>query len=46
MNSREIEQAVVDNQNLVRFAINRYFPASAMMRTYSRSAGLVYGEPV
>ena len=26
MNSREIEQAVVDNQNLVRFAINRYFP--------------------
>lgn len=27
MNSREIEQAVVDNQNLVRFAINRYFPS-------------------
>lgn len=26
MNSREIEQAVVDNQKLVHFAINKYFP--------------------
>lgn len=26
MNSQETEQAVVDNQKLVHFAINRYFP--------------------